>query len=481
MGMEYLVGVDGGSQSTKVLIFDRDGHIVAQGTENLRPLSLPREGVAEHPGDDLWDSLVRASRKAMEAFPGKIGEIVGLGVCTIRCCRVLLKEDLSLASPVISWMDLRLARPYEHEDPAVRYVTTTTGYIGAKLTGRKLDTCSNLLGQWPVDYETFDWSDDPAYFKKFNIPRRMLFDLVRPGEKLGGLTRGAAEALGLPEGLPVAATASDKAVEALGCGPLPEGTALLSLGTYICSMVEAPRHLPDGENFFTNMASEPFKYLYESGGIRRGMSTLSWARDLAGRDAELAAEKQGLSLENYLNKLAADLPPGSEGLLTVPEWLAPPNALHKKGVMLGFTGRTTPVHMYRSVMEAIALTMGGNLEKMARELGVDLQEVVVSGGGSNGDLFMSVIADVTGLPARRTEVNGAVGLGSAVCASVAVGLRESFAEALGAMVHPGESFRPNPDNSLFYRKLYDEVYRDITLSTDPVLAKAWRVFNPDGA
>ena len=86
MGKKYIIGVDGGSQSTKVVIFDLEGNIVCQGRRNLKPMHLPAPGVVEHPGDDLWDSLKAAGRQAMQRFPGNRGDIVGLGL-TIRCCR----------------------------------------------------------------------------------------------------------------------------------------------------------------------------------------------------------------------------------------------------------------------------------------------------------------------------------------------------------------------------------------------------------
>jgi sugar (pentulose or hexulose) kinase len=207
------------------------------------------------------------------------------------------------------------------------------------------------------------------------------------------------------------------------------------------------------------------------------MSTVSWVREIMGRDADLKAQYLGLTTDNYLNRLAADLPPGSEGLLTVPEWLAPPSALYKRGIMLGFTGRHTPVHMYRSVMEAIAMTMGGHLRAMVSELGFDLQKVIVSGGGSNGDLFMSIIADVMGLPTVRTEINGAVGLGSAICAAVGAGFYKSFDQAMAAMVRTKDTFEPNEANHRFYQDLYDQVYSQITRSTDEILKKAYPFFN----
>ena len=73
-----------------------------------------------------------------------------MGLCVIRCCRALLKEDGSLSYPLISWMDKRLNEAYdwkqEHGD--VSYVTTSSGYITHRLTGQFKDTCANYIGQW---------------------------------------------------------------------------------------------------------------------------------------------------------------------------------------------------------------------------------------------------------------------------------------------------------------------------------------------
>ena len=76
----------------------------------------------------------------------------------------------------------------------------------------------------------------------------MLFDVVKPGEILGYLTREAAALIGLPKGLPVVATAHDKAVEALGAGSLTPGTGLISLGTYIGALVHGRENRKDAEN-----------------------------------------------------------------------------------------------------------------------------------------------------------------------------------------------------------------------------------------
>lgn len=476
MSNKYIIGVDGGTQSTKVVIFDFAGNIICEGKQDLKPMSLPGPGIVEHPDDDLWDSLIIASKRAMESFPGNPEEIVGLGLCTIRCCRVLLKGDGNLASPAINWMDLRLARPYEHDNPAVHYVTTTTGYITHRLTGEFKDTVANYEGQWPIDKDTWQWSEDPAVFRQFNIPREMLFNLQLPGDIAGYLTAEAARATGLPAGIPVVSTANDKAVEALGAGLRPGNTALVSLGTYIASMVHGHQNIKNATNFFTNLASVPHHYLYESGGIRRGMWTVSWIKDLLGDEAALKAKALGISTEVYLNMEGEKVPAGSDGLMTILNWLAHPDTPYKKGVMIGFDQRHTGAHIYRSILEGIALTMKTNADLMCIELGLNLEKIIVSGGGSNSDLFMQIFADVFGLPASRTVVNGAASLGSAICAAVAVGAHESYDEAMNKMVRTRDSFMPDSKNHALYTRMNEEVYKNITRYTDEVLKKSYPIF-----
>lgn len=113
------------------------------------------------------------------------------------------------------------------------------------------------------------------------------------------------------------ATANDKAVEALGCGLRSPDTLLVSLGTYVAGMTTGPRNVKNATDFWTNYASLPHSYLYESGGVRRGMWTVSWYRDLLGEEAVAEARAAGVSVEDHLNSEAAKVAPGSDGLMTV--------------------------------------------------------------------------------------------------------------------------------------------------------------------
>ncbi len=110
--MPVVVAIDNGSQSTKVLVVDETGRVRAQARVGLRPYATPAPGRSVHPDDDVWDSIVRACRLAMDRFDGDPAEVVGIGLCTIRFCRALLRPDGALAEPLLSWMDERVSRPH---------------------------------------------------------------------------------------------------------------------------------------------------------------------------------------------------------------------------------------------------------------------------------------------------------------------------------------------------------------------------------
>jgi xylulokinase len=457
----YLLAIDNGSQSTKVTIFDARGHAVASARRRLKPYDTSVPGRAIHPGDDIWDSIQHACRAAMDRFSGDPAGIAAVGLCTIRFCRALLAADGSLAEPVLSWMDQRVSRPYEPASPLIRYVTTSSGYITHRLTGQFTDTSANYQGVWPIDQDTATWSRDPAAYACTGMPRDMLFDLVPPGGRLGEVTAEAAQATGIPAGLPVYATANDKAVEALGSG-LEEGAVLLSLGTYIAAMTTGSSSSSGNDSYWVNFAARPGKYLYESAGIRRGMWMVSWYRGvLEGPHGEQAR------LEDTLNAEASRLAPGSNGLLTLPDWLAPGHAVWRRGALLGFDGSQGRAHIYRSILEGIALTMANNTAAMEQALGRNLSPVLVSGGGSRSDLMMQIVADVFDRPARRTTVTDAAGLGAAICAAVGHGLYPDWDQATAAMVAAGDQFAPDARAVRAYQQI-NKIYAGLTSFTDPL-------------
>src|SRR5699024_12535128 len=132
----------------------------------------------------------------------------------------------------MNWMDARLARPYQHKDDDVKYVTTTSGYIGFRLTGEKNDSAGNYEMNWPLDRTTWDWSEDPEVMKQNGLNRDMLFHLKKPGEKRGLLCTEVAEGLGLQKNIPGGATSNDKSVEVIGEGVTDKKAMVISVGSF---------------------------------------------------------------------------------------------------------------------------------------------------------------------------------------------------------------------------------------------------------
>ncbi len=471
---QYFIGIDNGSQSSKVVIYDENGTAVASGRQQLRPNDTPRPGIVEHPGDDLWESVASASRQAMSTFTGDPASIAGAGLCTIRFCRALLRNDGSLYSPVMSWMDSRVSAPHI-DNPEIAWVTTSSGYITQRLTGQFRDTAANYAGIWPVDPGTWQWSTHDSDIQAFGAPRNKLFDLVSPGEELGRISAETAALTGIPAGLPLYATANDKAVEALGCGLRQDTDVLLSLGTYIASMACGKRNIEGTTSFWTNYASEPSRYMYESDGIRRGMWTLTWVLDLLGDGVTAKAKTLGITREQLMNDQASRVPAGSDGLMVLLDWLAPVEAPFKKGAILGFDGRQGGPHLYRAVLEAIAMTMADKSHAMARELNVTFQRLIVSGGGSNSDLMMQILADCYGIPTIRTQINNAASLGAAICAAAGSGSYTDFGTAVQHMVHDGDAFTPYKPEQDVYSQLMP-TYLSIPDRTDPLFEQTYEQF-----
>lgn len=446
---DYVIAVDNGSQSTKVTVVDARGAVHASARVPLRPYTSPAPGRWEHPEDDLWTSITAAIREVLSRFEGDVADIRGLGLCTIRFCRAVLRADGSLAQPVMSWMDERVSRAYAPESHDAHYVTTSSGYITHRLTGEFRDTAGNYQGVWPIDEERWDWSTVEAAYAPTGMNRDMLFALVPPGSILGGITREAATETGLPEGLPVVATSNDKAVEALGAGLQSESQVLVSLGTYVSSMMVGHRPRDGGDTFWTNFGAEPGSFLYEGGGVRRGMWTVSWFRDLLA-DAD----------ESALSRGAAAVPPGSDGLLVSLDWLAPDDDPSRRGAIVGFDGTQGRFHIHRAILEAITLEVVLGCERMAESLGRPVTEVICSGGGASSDVMLRIMAAVFGVPVRRPKVVDAAGVGAAISAAVATGVHPGWREAVQSMVHLEPSIQPDPGGVEAYvgvRERYERV------------------------
>ena len=202
----------------------------------------------------------------------------------------------------------------------------------------------------------------------------------------------------------------------------------------------------------------------------RGFWMLSWfIKEFGDKDKE-EAEKLGVSPEEILNKKAAQVPAGCQGLMLQPYWTPDVLKPDSYGAIIGFSDYHTKYHIYRAIIEGICLELYMSMKSMEKRGKKHIKQLYVGGGGSKSDLASQILADTFGLPVKRIHTHEACSLGAAMVAFVAKGEFESFDEAIKSMVHEKDVFTPDPKNHEIYMNMYNKVYRKIYKNVRPLYA-----------
>lgn len=316
---------------------------------------------------------------------------------------------------------------------------------------------------------------DPDYFAALDprlrdvMKTRYRSPVVPIGQRAGTLTRAAAQALGLPEGTPVAVANVDGPVSAPAVGFLHAGQMLAIIGTSTghFALTEHTLRTVSGMCGAVEGGVLPGLFCYESGQNCVG-DMFAWFADacVPPRCAE-EAKKSGLSVQQYLTALAASLRPGESGLLALDWWNGNRSVLvdsDLSGLILGLTLRSKPEEIYRALLEATAFGTRMIAENY-REYGVPINELIATGGISQkSPLMMQIYADVLNLPIYVAEAAQGPALGSALFGAVAAGKSGrghdtifDAAEKMGCKKM--KTYRPNSENVRVYEQLFAEYKR----------------------
>jgi xylulokinase len=174
-----------------------------------------------------------------------------------------------------------------------------------------------------------------------------------------------------------------------------------------------------------------------------------------------------------LESEAALIAPGSDALVLVPYFATVMNPYwddNATGIMVGLRASHGPAHLYRAILEGIALEQRLVLREIERATGQPISRVHVTGGGAASDLWCRILADALARPVVRTRTSEATSLGAAMIAAAAVGLLPSAREAAHCMGATAEVFEPG-DEAPIYARLFDEVYVDLYPSLRDALAR----------
>ena len=493
---DLVLALDSGSQSSRALLFDRDGAVVAEASAKHEPMRYPQEGAVEQDPIDIRRCLFDSIARCLASWGGDPGRIAAASLTTQRGVYLALDTDGAPLRDAISWLDRRTAdvaaqsslplrmllrvlgadaiiprlmarsmpRQWRARDPALlselRWVAPLEAWLHFELCGRMALSPGGLAGVLPVDVKKRRWAGGGLLYALLGYRREWLPEVVEAGEKIGEVSAAAAEATGLPVGLPLFSCGGDKQSEALGIGVRRgcRDLAVVSLGTAssVAIASQVPR-VSSSYRWLTIAAVEDDAWQLEYM-VFRGFWTVRWfARELAG-DLAAQAERDGVEVEALLEREAMDTPPGAEGLVIWPRWSPSLQEPAETGVVVGLREVHRRGHMYRALLEGIAMDLRRGAELLERASGDRIAEFRVGGGGSRSDLAVQILADVLGRPVRRPVSVELSARGAAIVAAVGAGLHASMDTAVAAMVPTSPLIEPDPLRVAVYDRLYKEVF-----------------------
>ena len=508
-----VLTLDFGTQSVRTSLINKMGEIIYLARKSYSPIYFSnKKGYAEQHADFYWNNVVECLKEVSKNNLTILHDIVGMTVTTFRDSAVLLDKNYKPLRPVILWLDQRLAKAEEktplihkflfklvgmkdtvdmnrtrtmahwvkENEPELwsrvdKYVNIST-YINYKLTGELADSPGGMTGHYPLNYKKRDWYKEGAMKGRiFGIPNRMLPRLVQPGEVIGHLTEEVADLVGLPVGLKLIASGSDKGCETIGLGCLTPDIGAISYGT-ACSIEVSNSKYHEPEPFLpAYSASLPNLYNMDVQ-IYRGYWMLKWFASEFASELETEARARDVPIEEILDDWLNDVSAGSDGLILQPYWgpgLARPLA---KGAMVGFSSVHTRKHMYRAIVEGIAFALREGLESIERSQRQKVKSLRISGGGSLSDTVCQITADIFGLEISRVQTIESTSLGAAIATFTAVKEFEDAQSAVNSMVKTTQTFKPDPKNHELYDKIYHNVYLKVYPRLKPLDEEINKIF-----
>lgn len=484
MTADLVIGIDCSTTAAKAVVWDKAGRAVAVGRRGYG-LSHVRSGWVEQHAPDWWTATAEALAEAVAKVGA--GRIAGVAITHQRETFVCLDAGGEPIRPAITWMDVRATAEVEafgtadvhritgkppnptpawykllwlnrHEPETIArtaHVVDVAGYLVHKLTGEWATSwaCADPLGL--VDLSRFDYDDE--LLAMAGLDRGKVSRLLPPGAIAGTLLPEVAARVGLPAGLPIMVGAGDGQSAGLGCNVTRAGRAYLNLGTGTVSGVHADSY-SHAMAYRTMGGPVPGSYIFETF-IGGGTQNVVWFIEQLGVPEGTAAEVP----EQMLEAAAASIPIGAGGLLCLPYWtgaMTPYWDGHARGAFVGLSGLHGKAHMYRAVLEGIALEQRLLTTGVEQATGQPIEEILMLGGGSRSPLWCQIIADVLGRSVKLVREQESTALGAGIHAAAALGLHADLRTAADAMTGIEKSYAPDTQAHARYSAIF-EAYRSI--------------------
>jgi xylulokinase len=294
---------------------------------------------------------------------------------------------------------------------------------------------------------------DAALCRRFSVDPSVLPRIVSSQEVAGELSADMAARCALPAGTPIVAGCGDTAASFLSCGAVRPGICVDVAGTAsVFAATTADFHADEEEMVLScGRSAVPglwHPYAYINGG---GMN-LEWFREqVAGA---FAAAGQATDFQR-LNEMAEAVTPAEDDPLFIPHLggRVSPSQPHLRGAWVGLNWSHGPGHLYRAVLEGVALEYGVYMRTVEKLFGGGtVSEVRVTGGGEKSGVWNRIKADVLGVPVVQVMGAGGAPLGSALLAGCGVGVLKDIESAAAQWIRTGTITEPDPRRAAMCRR-----------------------------
>jgi len=503
---EFLLGIDIGTTSCKVGLYDLKGNTIAHALKSY-PVYQPAPGEIEQNPEDWWRALKRAIRQIRETSKVRMSSIVGVGLSGQTPTQVFVDRKGKILRPAIIWRDTRSVKEAQwirraigkrrmekflgmdlpiqpnwppsrllwlkkHEPQILKEtfkILQAKDFIGYKLTG--LFFSDRWCSKGMANLRTGKVSSE--FFEILGISEDIVPEIYEPFEVVGKVKRDIEESIGIPCGIPVVAGWSDALCGMLAMGSLSDsGQAFNITGTSEIVGLTT-RSLPKSTRGLMSIPStitHTISVLY--GPTQSGGDSLRWAGEslLAIPEEATNEDSSIVGLDSLLGE-AESIVPGSKGLIFLPYLegeRAPIWDARAKGLLIGITRTHRRAHFIRSILEGVAYSVRHLVEIAEKCVGRKVEKIRIAGGGAKIDLWNQIRADVTGRCIEKLEVLETGTLGAAMLASLGIGIHKSLSEVSKQMVRVASSVEPDKEHGKQYQKLF-KIYKKLYPLLKPVL------------
>jgi glycerol kinase len=453
--VNFVGAIDQGTTSTRFVVVDRNGRIVAIDQREHTQI-YPRPGWVEHDPTEIWRATAAVVAGGLAAAGITTADLAAVGVTNQRETTVLWDRSTgSPLAPAIVWQDTRtdslvaelagddgadrfrprcglpLATYFSgpkvrwllDHDPAVQAATrsgeaafgTVDSWLLWHLTGRHLTDVTNASRTMLMGLDTLEW--DPVLLDAMGVPEALLPEIV-PSVAVYG------EGQGILSGVPIAGDLGDQQAALFGQTGFDAGRAKNTYGTGCFLLLNTgPTAVPSAHGMLTTLAyqfaGQAPVYALE-GSVAIAGAAVQWLRDNLGL-IDATSEVEDLA-GSVMDNGGVYFVPAFSGLFA-PYWRS-----DARGLITGLTRFAEAAHVARAALEATAYQTVDVIRAMEQDSGVPTSALLVDGGMVRNELLMQFQADVLGIPVVRPVVTETTALGAAFAAGLAVGFFENLDE-----------------------------------------------------